>query len=52
MTQGITITHNDFSLTEEHRTQVLQNLTELRDSVWETMSVNTRKRTSLILINT
>lgn len=43
MTQGITITHNDFSLTEEHRTQVLQNLTELRDSVWETMSVNTRK---------
>jgi integrase len=34
---------SNFSLAEEDRALVVQNLTELRDSVWETMSVNTRK---------
>lgn len=33
----------DFALKEEDRALVVQNLTELRDSVWGTMSANTRR---------
>lgn len=43
MANEIALAQSDFSLNEEHRTLVVQNLTELRDSVWETMSLNTRK---------
>ncbi|GFD68577.1 tyrosine-type recombinase/integrase [Alteromonas sp. KUL106] len=43
MENEIALAQSDFSLDEEHRTLVIQNLTELRDSVWETMSWNTRK---------
>ena len=43
MSQDIALHNDDVSLNEEHRALVVQNLTELRDSVWETMSFNTRK---------
>ena len=43
MANEIALAQSDFSLNEEHRKLVVQNLTELRDSVWETMSLNTRK---------
>lgn len=35
--------YGNFSLSEDDHALVVQNLTELRDSVWETMAANTRK---------
>ena len=52
MASEIALAQSDFSLNEEHRTLVVQNLTELRDSVWETMSLNSVRLISLISINT
>lgn len=43
MANEIALAQSDFSLSDEHRALVVQNLTELKDSVWETMSLNTRK---------
>lgn len=43
MPDEIALIKSDFVLTEEDRALVVQNLTELRDSVWEAVSPNTRK---------
>ncbi|QGX63078.1 tyrosine-type recombinase/integrase [Alteromonas mediterranea] len=43
MTKTLSLSQNDFALNNEHKIRVVENLTELRDSVWETMSFNTRK---------
>jgi len=43
MANEIALAQSDFSLNEKHRALVIQNLTELKDSVWGTMSLNTRK---------
>lgn len=43
MAKTLSLSQNDFALNNEHKIRVVENLTELRDSVWETMSFNTRK---------
>ena len=43
MANVLPVNRSDFALDKKHEIQVLENLTELRDSVWETMSFNTRK---------
>ncbi|WP_018984945.1 tyrosine-type recombinase/integrase [Salinimonas chungwhensis] len=43
MSQALTLTSDNFAIDDEHYHLVVDNLTELHDSVWHTMALNTRK---------